>query len=54
MSHVDFKKWPWRPVKFKGQGPLSSNLLTIDLRLDVRIACYGLQQKFQLAKYLTW
>ena len=21
MSHVDFKKWPCRPVKFKGQGP---------------------------------
>ena len=21
MSHVDVKKWPWRPVKFKGQGP---------------------------------
>ena len=22
MSHVDFKKWPCRPVDFKGQGPL--------------------------------
>ena len=21
MSHVDFKKWPCRPVKLKGQGP---------------------------------
>ena len=21
MSHVDFKKWPCRPVDFKGQGP---------------------------------
>ena len=21
MLHVDFKKWPCRPVKFKGQGP---------------------------------
>ena len=21
MSHVDFKKWPCRPVEFKGQGP---------------------------------
>ena len=24
MSHVDFKKWPCRPVEFKGQGPQSS------------------------------
>ena len=24
MSHVDFKKWPCRPVEFKGQGPLTS------------------------------
>ena len=23
MSHVDFKKWPCRPVNFKGQGPRS-------------------------------
>ena len=22
MSPVDFKKWPCRPVEFKGQGPL--------------------------------
>ena len=22
MSHVDFKKWPCRPVEFKGQGPV--------------------------------
>ena len=21
MSPVDFKKWPCRPVEFKGQGP---------------------------------
>ena len=21
MSHVDFKKWPCRPVESKGQGP---------------------------------
>ena len=21
MSHVEFKKWPCRPVEFKGQGP---------------------------------
>ena len=21
MSPVDFQKWPWRPDKFKGQGP---------------------------------
>ena len=21
MSHVDFKKWPCRPVDFRGQGP---------------------------------
>ena len=22
MSPVDFKKWPCRPVEFKGEGPL--------------------------------
>ena len=31
----------------------ASNLLAIDLQLDVRIACNGLQQKFQYAKYIT-
>ena len=30
---------------------VASNLLAIDLRLDVRIACDGLQQKFQHAEY---
>ena len=24
MSHVEFKKWPCRPVEFKGQGPVHS------------------------------
>ena len=26
MSHVDFKKWPCRPVEFKGQGPPPSGV----------------------------
>ena len=26
MSPVDFKKWPCRPVGFKGQGPPYSNI----------------------------
>ena len=29
---------------------VASNLLAIDLRLDIRIACDGLQQKFQHAE----
>ena len=29
------------------------NLVAIGLRLDVLIACDGLQQKFQYAEYLT-
>ena len=32
---------------------VASNLLAIDLRLDVHIACDGLQQKFQHAEYFT-
>ena len=32
---------------------IASNLLAIDLQLDVRIACNGLQQKFQHAEYFT-
>ena len=32
---------------------VASNLLAIDLRLNVRIACDGLQQKFQHAEYFT-
>ena len=32
---------------------LASNLLAIELRLDVQIACDGLQQKFQHAEYFT-
>ena len=28
-------------------------ILAIDLRLDVRLACDGLQQKFQHAEYFT-
>ena len=26
MSHVDFKKWPYIPVEFKGKGPCYSQL----------------------------
>ena len=36
---------PWTDV--------ASNLLAIDLQLDVQIACDGLQQKFQHDKYFT-
>ena len=32
---------------------VTSNLLAIELQLDVRIACNGLQQKFQHAEYFT-
>ena len=32
---------------------VASNLLAIELQLDVRIACNGLQQKFQHAEYFT-
>ena len=32
---------------------VTSPLLTIELQLDVRIACNGLQQKFQHAEYFT-
>ena len=32
---------------------VASNLLAIDLHLDVRIACDSLQQKFQHAEYFT-
>ena len=32
---------------------IASNLLVIDLQLDVQIACNGLQQTFQHAEYCT-
>ena len=32
---------------------VASNLFAIDLRLNVRIACDGLQQKFRHAEYFT-
>ena len=32
---------------------VASNLLAIELQLDVRIACNGLQQKFPHAEYFT-
>ena len=31
----------------------ATNLLVTELRLDIRIACDGLQQKFQHAEYFT-
>ena len=31
MSPVDFKKWPCRPVEFKGQGPPSA-MLAVETR----------------------
>ena len=40
-------------LTFKLCTDVASNLVAIDLRLDVRIACDGLQQKFQRAEYFT-
>ena len=36
MSHVNFKKWPCRPVDFKGQGPLQGS--------KSLLSCNGLRQ----------
>ena len=36
-----------------GATDVANNLLAIDLRLDVQIACDGLQQRFQHAEYFT-
>ena len=36
-----------------GWTDVASNFLAIDLRLDVQIACEGLQHKFQHAEYFT-
>ena len=35
MSHVDFKKWPCRPVEFKGQGSYNTQLAEL-LRLTAQ------------------
>ena len=32
---------------------IASNLVVIDLRLDIQIACDGLHQKFQNSEHLT-
>ena len=32
---------------------VASNVVAMDLRLDVQIACDGLQPKFQCAEYFT-
>ena len=32
---------------------VASNLLAIEIQLDVRITCHGMQQKFQHAEYFT-
>ena len=37
MSPVDFKKWPCRPVEFRGQGPPFYPNLISALRLGIRI-----------------
>ena len=47
---------PWAFCIFHIFGPLpcthvASNVLAIDVRSDIRIACDGLQQKFQHARY---
>ena len=60
MSHVDFKRYPNKSCHlflfschYKPCTEVASNLLSVDLRLDVRIACDGLQQKFQHAEYFA-
>ena len=40
-------------IGLKPSTDVASNLLVIDLQLDVRIACDGLQQKLQHAEYFT-
>ena len=43
----------YRVLSVKPCTDVASNLLAIDLRLDVRIACNGLQLKVQHAEYFT-
>ena len=57
-SH-DFRKYPMScpfifcVMSLKPRAHVSCNLLAIDLRLDVRNDCDGLEQKFQHAEYFT-
>ena len=39
MSHVDCKKWPCRPVNFKGQGPYKSVLILVQINTS---SCHAL------------
>ena len=40
-------------MELKPHTDVALNVPVIDVRLDVRIVCYGLQQKFQHAEYFT-
>ena len=44
---------PESGMKIKPMADAASNLLAIDFRLDVRIACNDLQQKFKQTEYFT-
>ena len=48
MSHVNFKKRPWRPVKFKGQEPKSVFALLMELLYFTELAYIFSVQNFLL------
>ena len=51
---MDEKTWSQSPCCIHSSPAQTLQvILAIDLRLDVRIACYGLQHKFQHAEYFT-
>ena len=50
MSRIPCKS---QVVGLKPCTDVASNLLVIDLQVDVRMACDGLQQKFQHAGFFT-
>ena len=43
MSHVKFKKWPCRPVDFRGQGPWARQGVHSAMRIDLYVVSF--QQK---------
>ena len=51
--HLGFTHWSVI-LDLKPCTDIASNLFAIDLRLNVQIACDGLQQKFQHAEYFTY
>ena len=42
VSHVDIKKWPCRPVNFKGQGSWNQNLQS---EMGTTIGCARLKEE---------